>query len=168
MPALADRLFSWTVPIERVEGKKGWDLDRGENLSEVGWWWEGTQSGAPISPCCASEFTCFFFLFTLPLRLPLYSYLVLFYHLSCKGCLRRQREHSLSGAQTQSTHRIFWGSFTSYIPKRWSKLVPLQWNADRKSIFVCINDFVAAVFLSLAHIYALFFLIPFLYWQHHV
>ena len=45
MPALADRLFSWTVPIERVEGKKGSDWDGGEDSDEVGaggGWWEGT------------------------------------------------------------------------------------------------------------------------------
>lgn len=37
MPALADRLFSWTVPIEGVERNKGWDWDGGENSSEAGW-----------------------------------------------------------------------------------------------------------------------------------
>lgn len=36
MPALADRLFSWTVPIEGVEGKKGLDWDGGENSNKVG------------------------------------------------------------------------------------------------------------------------------------
>jgi len=43
VPALADRLFSWTVPIEGVEGKKGWDKDGGEKSREVGWrGWEGS------------------------------------------------------------------------------------------------------------------------------
>lgn len=33
MPALADRLFSWTVPIERVEGKTGLDWGGGEGIA---------------------------------------------------------------------------------------------------------------------------------------
>lgn len=36
MPALADRLFSWTVPIEGVEGWEGWVWDGCENCSGVG------------------------------------------------------------------------------------------------------------------------------------
>ena len=61
MPALADRLFSWTVPIEGVEGGgRGRDWDGGEDSGEAGWWWEdGRGSEAPISPCCASQMHLF-------------------------------------------------------------------------------------------------------------
>lgn len=36
MPALADRLFSWTVPIEGVEGREGWVWEGCENCNKVG------------------------------------------------------------------------------------------------------------------------------------
>lgn len=36
MPALADRLFSWTVPIGGVEGREGQVRDGCENCSKVG------------------------------------------------------------------------------------------------------------------------------------
>lgn len=36
MPALADGLFSWTVPIEGLQGREGWVRDGWENCSKVG------------------------------------------------------------------------------------------------------------------------------------
>ena len=155
MPALADRLFSWTVPIEGVEGKKGWDWDGGENNSKVGWWWEGTRRRAPISACCASKFTCFFSFYSpslsLALLLPRCVLSVVLYRLF--------KEAVLHISYMQGFLRLI------YIPHTKEMVqVQLQWSTDRKSIFVCLNDLVAPFCLFL-HVPSLL-LILIVYPQH--
>lgn len=120
----------------------------------MGWWWEGMGIGAPISACCASEFTCFFFLFTLQLRSFFHSYLFTFYQSSCKGCSRRP-VCVLLGTNTARTHILLLAFELIYI--RYTKDMTQVWTITMKhwqKIYIYLTWWFSCFFppLSLSHL----------------
>lgn len=126
MPALADRLFSWTVPIEGVEGREGGVRDGCENCSQVGDGGRVSREEQQFQHVVQANLL-FPLILTLQLCLSLHSHLVVSYQLSCNACLRRQLDCRLSGLghslNADAAQRFSLASFTSYTPKRWSKSV---------------------------------------------
>lgn len=114
----------------------------------IRWGWEGIERRAPISACCASEFTCFFFPFYFLVHsLPFTSSCFISRPVKVDKKAAWLQGFQSSNMWTHSTNRVSWHSFTSYPPRRWS--VQLQWSSDRKSIFARFNDLVSS--FSLLH-----------------
>lgn len=152
MPELADRLFSWTVPIQRTQGRNVWVWDWGESSStgDAGMRREEHHQLWLVAP--ADVFFFFsYFVFSSSVSFSV-SYLVLFF-LSIKAVKGASLSAIFSefklGLHIHSTHIVPSSFFTSNTP---CKSVQLEWSTDTKSMFGCLNDFAVSFYFFLFHL----------------